>query len=141
MKKTFARSLKSKWQGLKKGAPGERFQAAYAHARRRRQTTPLWQRAVQFGLAMVALALGVIFAVIPGPAVVFFALAGALLATESRAVAIALDWIELRLRALGRWAKRHWKRLGLFGRIVVVMLGTIVALAAAAFMAWMLFLR
>jgi hypothetical protein len=141
MKKSLLTPAKERWQELKGSAPGERFKTAHANACRRRRTTPLWHRVVQLGLAVVALVLGVIFAFIPGPAFVFFALAGALLATESRAVAGALDWWELGLRAFGRWAQRQWKRMGLLGRIAVTSTGAVGVLAVAALMGWILFVR
>lgn len=92
-------------------------------------------------LAAVAFVLGLIFAVLPGPAVIFFIAAGALLATESRAVAVLLDWAELRLRALWNWAKRHWQKMNLAGRIAVATTGVVGVLGVAGFMGWMILVR
>jgi len=104
-------SLRRKMLELKRGRPGHRFQQSYAHARQHRQDTPAWHRVARFGVATIALMIGVVLMVLPGPAFVFFGIAGALLATESRYVAIVLDWLELRLRAIAAWVQRHWKRL------------------------------
>ncbi|MGH7335962.1 MAG: PGPGW domain-containing protein, partial [Myxococcota bacterium] len=49
-------------------------------------------------IAIVCFAAGVVLVFIPGPAVLFFALGGALLATQSLWVARALDAIEVRGR-------------------------------------------
>lgn len=135
------KALKRKWQELKRGTPGKRFQHAYENARRHRKDTPFWFRILRLGLALAAMVIGVVFAVIPGPAVVFFALGGVLLATESRAVALVLDWIELRLRAIVRWAKRRWDRLNRAGRIVVMMVGACGSAGMATLTFWFFFIR
>lgn len=122
---------------MRRGSPGRRFQRAYENARRRRRSTPLWFRLFRFILALVAFALGVVFAVIPGPAFVFFILSGALLAQESRFMAMALDWTELRVRAVLRWGKRRWKRMGWIGRILVLIIGAAVS-AGLAVATWLL---
>ena len=132
-------SLTRQWHGLKRGTPGRRFQASHAAARQRK--SPWLHRLLSFGLALVALALGLFFAVMPGPAVVFFAIAGALLATESRPLAIALDWSELRFRELAHWAKRHWQRLGTPGRVAVVAVGAASSIGMTALSVWMVFMR
>lgn len=134
-------SLKKNWRTFKRGTPGKRFQSAYENARRHRKDTPLWFRILRLGLALVALALGVVFAVIPGPAFVFFAIGGVLLATESRRVSIALDWLELRLRELGRWARKRWDGLALFGRIVVVTMGVMIGAMLTTVTGWFFFMR
>ena len=132
-------AFKEQWRGLKRGSPGHRFQSCHAAARRH---TATWgHRLARFGLALVALLLGLFFAVMPGPAIIFFAAAGALLATESRPLAVALDWSEVKLRALVRWAKSHWRNLGLTGRIAVVAVGAMGSAAMTALSLWMVFRR
>jgi hypothetical protein len=54
--------------------------------------------------ALLAFAVGVVLAFIPGPAVVFFGIAAALLASESMTVARALDRVEV-------WLRGAWRRL------------------------------
>lgn len=73
--------------------------------------------------AILATGIGVILAFIPGPAIPFFFLAGALLASESLYLAQLMDWTELRLRALWRWGKRHWDKLPRWSRSVLVGVG------------------
>ena len=82
-------------------------------------------------VALVSLAIGVVLSVIPGPAIPFFFLGGGLLATESRPVARFMDWCELIGRRVGAWGKRHWNRLPLAGRIVVMMIGGCCSMATA----------
>jgi hypothetical protein len=132
-------SLKAQWEGLRRGRPGHRFRTAYADARKNR--SPLWYRALQLILAAVVLVVGVVFAFIPGPAVVFFAIAGALLAAESRPVAVALDWVEVQLRRVGKWAKAEWKEMGPVGRTLVVAAGALMSLATTALTLWTFFGR
>jgi hypothetical protein len=115
------------WKGLRRGAPGRRFQESYRAARRR--VAPVWYRVLSFLLALLALAVGLFFSVMPGPAIVFFALAGGLLAAESLVLARLLDWGEVRLRAVLGWARRRWKRLGWPGRVAVILAGVSLSLA------------
>lgn len=133
-------ALKQQWHGLQRSSPGHRFQNRYASARRQRGQVPLWQRALQLGLAAILAAAGVVFVFIPGPAILLFALAGAMLASESRAVARALDWTELRVRGGWRRAARFWGGLGPGARLALILL-IVALLAAAGFAAWRIFLR
>lgn len=68
------------------------------------------RRVLLLGLAVLLTAIGVVLMFIPGPAILFFFLAGALLAEESLPVARGLDWAELRLRAAWNALRRWWSR-------------------------------
>jgi hypothetical protein len=104
------RKIKATWKQLKEVEPGERFQTFHEKQARK----PAWVKVAFFALAFVAFGVGVVLAFIPGPAVVFFALSGALLSTQSRFVARALDrgevWGRKRLGELRAWWRR--KRRG-----------------------------
>jgi hypothetical protein len=102
---------KRAWSSFKKLPPGKRFQARYRQEREKPEGRSPWRRALWLGGALLAFAVGVVLMFIPGPAVVFFGLSGALLATQSRSVARGLDWLELRLRALYDDARSTWHRL------------------------------
>ena len=115
--------LKRQWDVLKRGQPGRRFVERYRTAQRKENRASLVARIVRFTMAALAIALGLVFAVIPGPAILFFALAGALLASESKVVARFLDWCEVKIRAVLAWAKRIWKRLPVPGKVAVVIVG------------------
>lgn len=99
--------IKQKWHELKVLPPGTRFEAF--HEEQRHQ--PLWVKVAFLGGALVSFVIGVILAFIPGPAVVFFALTGALLATQSMWVARLLDRGEVKGRKLlerfKAWRKRR----------------------------------
>jgi hypothetical protein len=97
--------LKQAWLELKSGEPGKRFSAVYE--RHGRQHTG-WTRVLYLSVALISFLIGVVLAFIPGPAILFFAITGALLATQSRWVARELDAIELKLRDLWqRWQARR----------------------------------
>jgi len=96
--------IKQKWNELKKLEPGTRFEAF--HEEQKHQSR--WMKVAYLGGALVSFAIGVVLAFIPGPAVLFFALTGALLATQSRWVACFLDRSELKGREL--WARfQAWR--------------------------------
>ena len=122
--------LMAEWKGLRRGRPGSRFRDRYESARRSKERITVIGRLVRIGLAMVAFAIGVVLMFIPGPAILFFLIAGALLATESRALALLLDRLEVGFRVVGTAGLRRWRRLGLAGRMIVVLIGAAIATAA-----------
>jgi hypothetical protein len=110
------------WRDLKRSRPGRRFQERYERARRAEPHCGLVKRVATIAVASIAILLGVFFAVFPGPAIPFFFVGGALLATESRPLARGMDWIELRVRDFIELFKKRWRHLPLVGRIAGVML-------------------
>lgn len=103
--------LKHEWQQLRRAPPGQRFQRRFdARANGSAGPNSLLRRVVVIGTAIVLGAIGLVLVFIPGPAILFFFIAGALLAEESRLIARLLDWIELRARAVWRPLKAWWKR-------------------------------
>lgn len=121
---------KQQWRALRESRPGERFEDRYRAANRKRDGGSLGGHIVRVGLAVALFAIGVVLVVIPGPAVLFFALAGALMATESLWVARALDWTELKVRAMLRFAGRWWQKSSAFARVAVCLVA--LGLASAA---------
>lgn len=115
--------LKRQWAALQRARPGRRFEERYEAAQRKENRASFLARVVRFTIATAALAVGVVLVFIPGPAVLFFAIAGALLASESRGVARFLDWSEVKIRAVLRWAQRTWKRLPMVGKVAVAIMG------------------
>jgi hypothetical protein len=92
---------------LKRAPPGERFQA-FNERQQRRARGPI--KALYLGGALVSLAVGVVLVFIPGPAFVFFILAGALLAAQSRWVARRLDGLEVMGRKTTTRVRAWWRR-------------------------------
>lgn len=115
--------LKRQWEVLRRGKPGRRFQERYLAAQRKENRASVVTRIVRFTVATVAIALGLVFAVMPGPAILFFGIAGALLASESRVVAKFLDWCEVKIRLVVRRARKIWLMLPLAGKILVATVG------------------
>jgi hypothetical protein len=93
--------LKAEFRELKNAAAGRRFLACYERHQAREAS---WLKPLVFFAAIFSLVIGVVLAFIPGPAILFFAIAAALLAAESRFVATTFDKLEC-------WARRTYKRL------------------------------
>jgi len=99
-------ALRQQWQKLKRLPPGERFQAFH----RDQQKQTVWVKVAYGALSVVLLAVGVVFAFIPGPAVLFFALSAALLAAQSEWIARRLDRGEVKGRQLASGVRTAWRR-------------------------------
>jgi len=80
-------------------------------------------RVLLIATALLCLAIAVVLSVIPGPAIPFYFLAGGLLATESRGVARAMDWSEVRARRVLAWGKWRWWKLPRAAKAALLMLG------------------
>jgi hypothetical protein len=83
--------MKTLWKRLETLEPGKRFQTLHREQRDR----PPAVIAAFFVVAIACFAVGLVFVSIPGPAILFFALGGALLATQSFWVARVLDAAEI----------------------------------------------
>ena len=115
----MAASLISEWKTLKRGRSGHRFEDRYDAHRRTKNRRTMLGRIARIGLAVVSIAVGILLMFIPGPAILFFLIAGGLLAAESREVARGLDWSEVRLRRISKWARTRWRKLSLVGKLIV----------------------
>jgi hypothetical protein len=89
-------SLRKKWHDFKALPPGRRFQTVHEQ----QQSAPWWVKPAVIATAAGAFAIGILLTFIPGPAFVFYGLAGALAATESAWLARTLDRGELAARRL-----------------------------------------
>jgi hypothetical protein len=132
---TAAAKMRRTFGEVARGRPGHRFQDFYVRSKRATVKAGAMGRVIRISIAMVTFAIGCALAVIPGPAIPFFFITGALLAMESKVVARLMDWIELRLRAVFEWGKKYWDRLPLVAKmvLVVVMAGLSVAAAVIAY--------
>jgi hypothetical protein len=121
----MARSLIQRWHALTYGRPGRRFEDRYEAARKARLSGG-WShhlgRVLRLVIAVLAFGVGLVLAVVPGPAILFFLLSGSLLAAESRGVARLLDRAEVRLRAVWQWSGKIWAKLPVWGRACLVVL-------------------
>jgi hypothetical protein len=135
--------LRQQWCSLKKGRPGHRFQQRYEVAKKARHAkSGMHQvfRVFRMVLAVGAMAVGFVLMFIPGPAVIFYFIAGSLLASESKVVARLLDWAEVKARAVGKRAQNHWNKLPQWGRSVLVGCGACIS-AASAYVSYRLMTR
>ncbi|HET9929606.1 MAG TPA: hypothetical protein VFQ35_02915 [Polyangiaceae bacterium] len=98
--------LRHKWQRLKQAPPGERFERFHDEERNR----PAWVRVIYLVLAIALIPVGVLFAFIPGPAVLFFALSAGLFAVQSAWVAARLDRLEVAIRSQIRRLRAAYRR-------------------------------
>jgi hypothetical protein len=96
--------LKDTLNELRHAEPGQRFQAFHD---KQQELSPRWTRPLYLAGAFVSFAVGVVLVFIPGPAVVFFALTGALLATQSAWLAKKLDAAEVKGRKLWPFKKKQ----------------------------------
>lgn len=99
--------LREEWQRFRAYPAGERF----ARVHEQQKGAPAWVRPAMLIGAVVSFAIGVPLAVLPGPAVLFFAISAGLLAAQSAWVARQLDRAEVALRRLlKRFRRRFGKR-------------------------------
>lgn len=98
--------LRKKWKQLKQAPAGERFQRFHESESKR----PAWVRFLYLGLAIVFIPVGVLFAFIPGPAVLFFAVSAGLFAVQSMWMAKRLDRFEVVLRGALQRLRAAYRR-------------------------------
>ena len=128
---TMMQQMKRSWQAFRLSPPGMRFTERYH--RRQRDTNGGWSPSriayIAAGLALVAG--GLLLVPFPGPGwlVVFFGLA--LVGSEFKPVAEALDVTEIRLRVWGRAAMELWQEAPARERAMIVVVVAIVVLAIA----------
>jgi len=102
--------LKTHWNAFKRLEPGQRFQTHYRQHRQSKAGKSPVRRVLYAVAGVVAFAVGIILMFIPGPAILFFLIAGGLFATQSLIVARALDWSELRIRAAAKAIRKRVSR-------------------------------
>jgi hypothetical protein len=96
--------LKTMWLELRASPAGVRFR--HFHREYSRRCTR-WHKLLLVVAASLSFGCGLVFAFIPGPAVVFFAFTCAAVAVLSSAVARRFDRMELRVRRIiRRWRHR-----------------------------------
>ena len=99
-------ALREQWHELKSLPPGKRFQSFH----RKQEKKGIGVKIAYAALSVVLFGLGVLFAFIPGPAVVFFALCAAALAAQSGWIARQLDRGEVKGRQVAHRLRDRWKR-------------------------------
>ncbi len=96
--------LREFWREFRNAEPGSRFRDRYRRrAELRARGERLVGRPITILLAIICCIIAVPLMLTPGPAVLFWGLAGFLISGESAWLARSLDWMELRIR-------ERWKR-------------------------------
>ena len=131
--------LRKGWQSLRRGEPGSRFQDHF-HRRQESGGGRLRKWLYLGGGTLVILA-GLFFLPAPGPGFLILLVGGGLIAQESLLAARALDWIEVRLRAVVQAALRIWKGASTPVRVLIVILAAAVVGGAAYGAFWLMFGR
>lgn len=111
--------IRESWRHFKASEPGHRFKDSY-HRRRRSGGRFDARRVVNITLGSVLVVGSAFFGWAPGPGLVTFFLGLALISGELYPVARLLDWSEMRLRELARWAGRIWASASPAGRTLIV---------------------
>lgn len=128
-------ALKRYWSDFKRGQPGKRFQERYERNRKTRAGRSPWVRFLKPIAAILLLAAGIFLCLVPGPGLPLLIIGAALLADVSRRVAIAADWVDLRLRALLRPARKWWKQAPLLAKAAAALVGA-AFLSGLAYRVW-----
>lgn len=98
-------ALRKEMRRVKRSAPGKRFLAFNQRQRTHARGPMKW---LYLGATILSLIVGVVLVVIPGPAFVFFILAGALLAAQSKWIARRLDRFEVWSRRVLSSIRARW---------------------------------
>src|ERR671912_334295 len=123
------------WREVKERKNGERFEDRYSRRRREERGHVVW-RVFLITLGAVIAVGSLILAPLPGPgwATVFIGLM--ILAGELLPAARFLDWLEIRLRKLGRYIYKIW-RASIWGKFAVILVSAL-CVAAVAYVAYLL---
>lgn len=127
---------KEQWTRFAAQAPGSRFRDRHDRHQANRHLHAWWRRPLNIAIGIGCLAVGLVLTVAPGPAVVFFVVAGFVLANESRSAARALDWMDVRIAPAVHFVQQRWARLSPRVRraaTVCMVLGSVVSVVAGVF--------
>ena len=118
-------TLRDRWRELKAGTPGERFQERYRS--RQQDGRGTWRKLLFVGGGILVMAAGVFFLPAPGPGMLILLVGAGMVAQESRHAARALDWAEVRLRALTAASVGLWRRSPPAGKALLLLLAAALA--------------
>jgi uncharacterized protein (TIGR02611 family) len=133
-------ALKREFRTLQDAPAGERFMRAYTN--RNDADRSLWERGASIAIAGVVLVGGLIALPAPGPGTLVVIVGLGLLARGLKPAAVALDWLELRLRSVWRRIRRMWRDAGTLGRVGMAAVAGLIVLTlfgAVAFFAYRTF--
>ena len=128
---------KNKWHEFKESEPGERFHDRYN--RRQETSHGRWDKGsvINIALGIVLVAVGVLLVPAPGPGFIVAFVGLGLLGSEFAPTARALDWAEVKGRAVAGWAKGVWDSAPGVVKALLVLVG-LACVAAAGYGAYRL---
>jgi hypothetical protein len=111
MWRVFTKAI-GRWRLFKEIEPGHRFQTRYHSHRRRRDQgqTSKWVSLLNLVGGPALIVAGFAFIPTPGPSYIIIVIGMWMLAGEWLPLARIFDWLEVRLRDLGRLSKDRWSR-------------------------------
>lgn len=121
--------IRKSWKDIREGKPGRRFRDHY-ETMHRGGPHPV-RRVLVLVLGVAVTAAGVFLLPAPGPGTLVLVFGVGLIGQESVHAARLLDWLELRLRKLYKWARAVWKRLPLPAKVAVVVVKLAIAIGFA----------
>jgi hypothetical protein len=122
--------LKRHWRQLREGKPGQRFEDRYERKQEEREDRGLILSCLQPALALMLIAIGLVFCLIPGPGIPLILIGTMLLAERSRALARILDWLEVKSRRILHRGKSSWRKSSPFAKNALILLVTSVIAGA-----------
>ncbi len=122
-------AIRHTWQQLKRAEPGHRFQEYNREHNAKRRSNA--SKVLSLTVGVIILLVGIVGLPAPGPGMIVIAIGAALIARESWTFARAMDWIELRLRAILAGLKSAWRRASVIERVAVCFLAAVATGAAA----------
>lgn len=128
---------KQSWQAFKDSEPGHRFQDRYDNRQQKEQGRWTIGSVAIIALGLVIAVGGLLLVPAPGPGWIITFLGLGLLGSEFAPVARALDWVEIKGRAVAGWMKGVWDSLSSLVKVMLVLLGVCV-LAALGYGAYVL---
>ena len=113
-----------RWQLFKEIEPGHRFQTRYNNHRQRRERGEASRYGRIFNLVggPALIVAGFAFLPTPGPSYIIIVLGLWMIAGQWLPLARFFDWLELRLRWLGRRIKALWSRSSTPARILTILI-------------------
>jgi hypothetical protein len=120
---------KRSWRLFTSSKPGDRFQVRYYYHKQSRHGRSSLSRIFNIVVGGSLVIFSVFFGWAPGPGTITLVIGLSMLGSEFLVVARFLDWAEVRLRKLARWARSVWRGAPPAGRALIVL--TILACVAA----------
>ena len=120
---------KRSWRLFTSSRPGDRFQVRYYYHRQSRHGRSSLSRIFNIVVGSALVIFSVFFGWAPGPGTLTLVIGLSMLGSEFLVVARFLDWAEVRLRKLARWARNVWESAPTAGKALIFL--AIVACVAA----------